>query len=295
MYFKAITFYRFSTVVPALDAVLRAHPLKPVGPLSMSSRGWVSPYGAEGTLLAQDQGKNTLVTLGGEDRILPAAVVNKVLAERLALAEQARGRKLGSRARNQLKDDVVAELLPRAFVQPYRLSAHISRSHGFIAVDTGSAKQAEDLCSSLRLALTTFPALPLHANIPPSAVLTGWLAVDGGLPKGLRLGEEAELVDPGDSTVTVKVRNLDLRSDEIINHLNTGMQVKRLGLVLNDRLTFVLDENLVVRKLKILVELAADPDSMEAELDARYAVLIGEVSALFTLLETTFNLDGELA
>src|SRR3546814_1773504 len=63
------------------------------------------------------------LTVGGQDKILPAAVVNDLLGKKLAEMEQREGRKPGGRARKRLKEDLVHELLPRAFVKPSRTDA----------------------------------------------------------------------------------------------------------------------------------------------------------------------------
>ena len=49
MFFKALTFFRFPTTLDlsAIDDALSACALKPVGPLEMASRGFVSPLGRD--------------------------------------------------------------------------------------------------------------------------------------------------------------------------------------------------------------------------------------------------------
>src|SRR3546814_3761470 len=78
-----------------------------------------------------------------EDKILPAAVVNDLLGKKLAEMEQREGRKPGGRARKRLKEDLVHELLPRAFVKPSRTDAVLDLEHGLCIVDSSSRKSAE--------------------------------------------------------------------------------------------------------------------------------------------------------
>jgi recombination associated protein RdgC len=229
------------------------------------------------------------ITLGGEDRILPAAAVNRELEKRIAEIEEREGRKLGGRARKRLKEDVVAELLPRALVKPYRLNAYLDLKRGFLAVDTASRKAAESLVSHLRIALGSFPAVPVNAEVLVRATLTSWLAGEP-LPAGLSLGDECELKDPVDGGGAVRCSRHELQADEIRSHLEAGKQVTRLALVLDDHVSFVLGEDLVLRKVKFLdgaVEALenTERDSLAAELDARFALMAGEVGRLFDLLE----------
>jgi recombination associated protein RdgC len=295
MFFRNLTLFRFPSDVDfsQLDAGLEACRLKPVGPLEMSSRGFVSPFGREAEALSHSIGDGLWVSLGGEDKILPGAVVNEFVAQKAAEMEEREGRKLGGRARKRLKDEVLHELLPRAFSRPSRIGAHIDLGLAFIAVDSSSRKSAEGVVSELRRALGSFPAVPLNAEVAPRAILTGWLAGEP-LPEGLQLGDECELKDPVDRGAVVKCQRQELAAEEIGKHLEVGKLCSKLALTLDDRVSFVLGEDLVVRKLKFL-EGAVDGlesqerDSMREELDARYALMAAELKRLFGVLEGSFK------
>lgn len=297
MFFRNLTLLRFPTAldVSQLDELLPEAALKPVGPLELSSRGFISPFGRNEEALSHRIGDAIWLTVGGEDKILPSAVVNDLLAKKLQEIEEKEGRKPGGRTRKRLKDDLLHELLPRAFVRPTRTDALLDLEHGFIAVDTSSRKNGETVVSEIRRALGSFPALPLNAEVAPRSVLTGWIAGEP-LPDGLSLGEECELKDAMDGGAVVKCQHQELQSDEIAKHLEAGKQVTRLALTLDDHVSFVLGEDLVVRKLKFL-EGAVDQlesterDDLHAELDARFALLSGEVRRLFAVLEPALKLS----
>ena len=299
MFFRNLTFFRFPPTLKKsfarIEDTLAECALKPVGPLEQMSRGFVSPFGRDQPALSHGVGPALWLTLGGEDRLLPAAVVNEEVGKKLAAIEAKEGRKLGGRARKRLKEDVVHELLPRAFVRPSRLNAAIDLAQGFVAVDTSSRKAAEGFVTELRHALGSFPALPLNAELSPRALLTGWIAGEK-LPTGFALGDECELKDPVDGGAVVKCQRQELLGEEIRKHLDSGKQVSRLALVFDDHVSFVLGEDLVVRKLKFL-DGAVDQlenterDSLNAELDARFALMSAELSRLFIALEQALKLS----
>ena len=299
MFFRNLTLFRFNPSLKksfdGIDDALAECALKPVGPLEPMSRGFVSPFGRDQPALTHRVGPALWLTLGGEDRLLPSSVINDEVQRKLAQVEQREGRKLGGRARKRLKEDVVHELLPRAFVRPSRLNASIDLAQGVVAVDTSSRKAAEGFVTELRHALGSFPALPLNAELSPRALLTGWIAGEP-LPAGFALGDECELKDPADGGAIVKCQRQELLGDEIRKHLESGKQVSRLALVFDDHVSFVLGEDLVVRKLKFL-DGAVDQlenterDSLNAELDARYALMSAELARLFTALEKALKLS----
>lgn len=297
MFFRNLTLFRFPTSLDFsdLDAHLGEFALKPVGPLELSSRGFVPPFGNHGEALSHSIGDALWLTIGGEDKLLPGAVVNDLLQKKLAAIEEKEGRKPGGRTRKRIKDELITELLPRAFVRPVRTDALVDTQLGVIAIDTSSRKNAEGVVSELRHALGSFPALPVNAEVAPRAILTGWIAGDP-LPDGLVLGDECELRDPADSGAVVKIQHMELVGEEINKHLEAGKQVTRLALILDDHVSFVIGEDLVVRKFKLLdgavdqLE-ASDTDDIAAELDARFALMAGEFKRLFAVLENAFKLS----
>src|SRR5690606_38657648 len=256
MFFRNLTLLRFPapppTFIHSLDDATRENQLKPVGPQELSSHGWVSPSGQPIEVdqeLPFGSGDALWLTLGIEERMLPAAVVNAELSWGVRAIEEQEGRKLGGRTRKRLKEDIVAELLPRSFVKPSRLDGYLDLKRGLVVVDTTSRRAAELFVSALRHSLGSFPALPLNAEVPPRAVLTGWIAGDP-LPEGLSLGDEATLKDAADNGASIRAARQELASEEIAKHLEAGKQVTRLGLQLDDHVSFSLDESLTIRKLK---------------------------------------------
>ncbi|RPE81827.1 recombination associated protein RdgC [Vulcaniibacterium tengchongense] len=296
MLFRNLTLFRFptSTKFDDLDAGLDECQLKPVGLFELSSRGFISPFGRDAEALSHRQGDALWLAVGGEDKILPGSVVNDLLQKKLAEIEQKEGRKPGGRTRKRIKDELIADLLPRAFVKPSRTDALVDLGHGVVAVDTSSRKSGENVVSEIRRALGSFPALPLNAEVAPRAVLTGWVAGEP-LPDGLSLGDECELRDPADRAARVRIDSMELNSDEIAKHLESGKQVTRLALNLDDHVSFVLGEDLIVRKFKLLDgavdELeATERNDLRAELDARFVLMAGEFRRLFTVLEGALKL-----
>lgn len=299
MYFRNLTVYRLpplsASVPDALDGLLSEHALKPVGPLELSSRGFVPPHGRDSDVFAHRHDNAFWLTVGGQNRLLPGAVINEAVAKKLGAIRVQEGREPGGRTRKRLRDEVIVDLLPRAFVKPSRVDVIVDLKYHIVIVDTSSRKHGEGVVSEIRHALGTFPALPLNAEVAPRSILTGWLAGEQ-MPDGLSIGDECELTDPVDHGGKVRCTRQVLEGDEIAKHLEAGKQVTRLGLHLDDHTSFVVGEDLVVRKFRLLDGAldqldAADGDNLQAELDARFALLVAEVRRLFDVLEPALKLS----
>ena len=261
----------------------------------MFTRGFVPPVGrGEGEPLTHSLQRSTLLTVGGEDKLLPAQVINEELQRKVQGIAEEEGRKVGGRERKRIKEDLLAELLPRAFVRTSRLSAYVDKQHGWLVLDTASRKSAENALTQIRDALGSFPAVPLAPEEAPRVLMTDWLA-NGNLPAGLTLGDECELRDPATANGAIaRCRRQDLDAEEVKEHLRNGKQVFLLGLTFDERISFVLGEDLVVRKLKfldvVLDEMGDSATDAHAEMDASFALLSLELARLLAKLDEWFGL-----
>jgi len=299
MFFTNATFFRFPvTLLPAFEALethLAENALKPVGPNELERHGFVSPFGADGQVLHHKVGDALWLSLGTEFRVLPPGVVDRAVQEKVRAQEKATGQAPGGRARRRLKEEVVQELLPRAFVQSRRLDACILLSEGLVVVDTASRKAAENVISQLRHAMGGFPALPVNPERSTRMVLTGWLAGET-LPAGLELSEECELKDAATNGAVIRCQRQELRGDEVAKHLESGKQCTRVGVRFHEHVSAVVDESVSVRKIKFLdgalEQLDGTHESMAQELDARFVLFTGEIRKVFAALSTAFAISS---
>ncbi len=297
MFFRNLSLFRFpESVSKSLDTLekdLDKQRLRECGPLELATRGFVSPFGRDSEELMHQFGAYTLVSIGAEERLLPSVVVNEELSARLAKITEKEARRIGAKERKRLKEQVISEFLPRAFIRPSRLSAYLDAEKGWFVIDSASRKAAEDAVSQVRDALGRFPATPVAPEESPRGLMTDWLT-GGKLPKGLVLGDECELRDPAEAGAVVRCRRQDLESDEVREHLKSGKQVFQLGLAYDERVSFVLGEDLTVRKLRfmdvVLDEMGEDTaESARAELTASFALMTLEFKNLFERLEEWFG------
>lgn len=266
------------------------YPLRSPGPLELETRGFITPFNRPDAALSHTASESTLFALGHESRLLPASVLAGAIAERIAEHEAKTGRKPGKRMRNEFREMALGELLPRAFIKRSRTLAYFDGHHKMLAVDSASDKAAEDVCSAVREALGSFPARPLASEASLSMLMRAWV-MSGELPAGFEFGDECEMKDPSDQKSVARFKNHDLTNDEVIEHARLGKDVTQLGLIYKDRIRFVLDSKLKLRKLDFTDIAAtaaangeldgADPDSI---LDAEFCLMSLELRELISRL-----------
>ena len=254
MWFKNLIFYRFTqpfcTSVESLEEQLQTKRFRNCGSQDMSTYGWVPPLGKHGDMLVHAANGFVMITARKEEKILPSSVIKDVLEERVEKIELEQDRQVFSKEKKALKDDVLMELLPKAFSRSQNTFAYIDTVKGWLIVDAASFKKAEELTSCLRECLGSLPIVNPPLKNMPSFAMTRWLSQEAPLPDRLVLGDECELRGPGDEGGQVKVSKQELSGDEVSVHLEAGKQVSKMAMTWNDAMGFVLGDDLVIRKLK---------------------------------------------
>jgi recombination associated protein RdgC len=288
MWFKNVRAYRltspFDLSPEQLGRKLAARGFEPCARSQAVAMGWVPPLGEESEELVHAAGGRLLVSMKREEKLLPSSVVREQLLEKIAAIESEQGRKVYRKERLNLKDEIVQDCLPRAFSRSSHVFAYIDVQANWVLIDAASATRAEDLLNLLRDCIGSFPVLLPQVNNAPTAVMTAWLQ-RRSLPGDFELGQECELRDPGEGGGVVRCRGVDLLSEEVETHLHAGKQVARLALGWDERLQFVLAEDLCLRRLRFADELMKENEEIPeadnaARLDADFALMADAVTGL---------------
>lgn len=287
MWFRNLLVYRLTQDLPfdaeALEAALASKLARACASQELTTYGFIAPFGKGADApLVHVSGDFLLVAARKEERILPGSVVRDALKEKVDEIEAQQMRKVYKKERDQLKDEIVMSLLPRAFVRRSATFAAIAPKLGLILVDSASAKRAEDLLSTLREVLGSLPVRPLAVKMAPIATLTDWVKTQQAAPDFFVL-DECELRDINEDGGVVRCKRQDLTSEEIQLHLSSGKLVTQLALAWQDKLSFVLDDKLVIKRLRfedLLQDQAAQDGGDEA---------LGQLDASFTLMMLTFS------
>ncbi|MCP3791750.1 recombination-associated protein RdgC [Pseudomonas sp. N2-11] len=286
MWFKNLLTYRLTQDVPfepeALEAALASKPARPCASQELTTYGFVAPFGkGEDAPLVHVSGDYLLIAARKEERILPSSVVNDAVKEKVEEIETEQMRKVYKKERDQIKDEIIQAFLPRAFIRRSMIFAAIAPRLGVILVNSASAKRAEDLLSTLREVMGSLPVRPATVKIAPVATMTDWVKSQNAA-EGFYVLDECELRDTAEDGGIVRCKRQDLTGEEIQLHLSTGKVVTQLALAWQDKLSFVLDDKMVIKRLKFeeLLQEQAEQDGGDEAAQ--------QFDASFQLMMTTF-------
>jgi len=283
MWFKNLLTYRLTQEVPfepeALEAALASKPARPCASQELTTYGFVAPFGkGEDAPLVHVSGEYLLIAARKEERILPSSVVNDAVKEKVEEIETEQMRKVYKKERDQIKDEIIQAFLPRAFIRRSMIFAAIAPRLGVILVNSASAKRAEDLLSTLREVMGSLPVRPATVKIAPVATMTDWVKSQQAA-EGFYVLDECELRDTAEDGGIVRCKRQDLTGEEIQLHLSTGKVVTQLALAWQDKLSFILDDKMVIKRLKfeeLLQEQAEQDGGDEAaqQFDASFQLMM---------------------
>ncbi len=297
MWFKNLRLYRlneaFSLTAEVLNEHLSGKTFEPCGKLDLQRQGFVPPLGRHSDLLVHAIPGFMMVALKRQEKILPAGVVREALEEKVQAISDQEGRRVSRKERDGLKDELIFELLPKAFVKNAVDYAYIATQQNYVVINSSSASRAEALLSALREVLGSLPCVPVSAKSPPTQHLTHWLLESPAA--GFELGDECELKAAKDERV-IRCKKQDLTADEVLNHLHSGMTVNKLAFNWRDMISGVIEDDLAIKRLRFgddIKDKAADSHAETAaeEFDAEFAIMTLELQHFIEALEKTFGFE----
>ncbi|MEG9487115.1 recombination-associated protein RdgC [Mannheimia indoligenes] len=266
VFFKNVMIYKLTSELSldskSLEDLLQETKFTPCTQFDMSKFGWSSPLKGS-DLLHFSQGNQFLLVSHKEDKLLPANVVKAETEQRIAELEEKEARKLKKTEKQAVKDQVVSNLLPRAFSKHQFTALWLDLDNQLVYVDAASSKRAEDTLALLRKTLGSLPVVPISFTLPPAEVMTNWIA-KGHTPSWLTLLEEAELKSL-DTDSVIRCKRQDLETEEIAQHLQAGKFITKLAIEWEAHFSCVLNEDATLSRLKFADEVREKNDDILKE------------------------------
>jgi len=161
-----------------------------------------------------------------------------------------------------------------------RIWGYFDTREKIIGIDAAQESGAERFLRRLQASNDRMNLKPLQFQKPFDDLLTKVFL--GGAPSQFEVGRECRMQDAADSGSIVRWSNFDLSDRSIRDHVAHGMRLTHLEIVYESILSFVINENGVITKMKFL---GMDDDGEDhndplARLDAEFVVITGTLRKL---------------
>lgn len=281
----------WSPTIAQVEAGLGRARFMECGATQEKSSGWTEPRGEKHGALVEAVGGQWILKFMIETRMLPASVVRREVEQRALQIEAKTGRKPGKKHSKELKEEVVRELLPKAFTRQAAITVWIDPKARLLAIDTTTQAKADEVMTSLFRSLDRFAATLLQTTTSPATGMALWLT-ESAIPGRFDLDRECELKSTDDMQSAVKYSRHLLDLVEIRQHVEGGKLPTRLAMSFDGRVSFVLTETLQIKKIRFLDGVfKKGPDDDEDRFDADVAIATGEMGKLIP--DLIYVLGGE--
>jgi len=294
MFFKNAIAYRLTkdlgVYFDELTERLEALSFEPCGSQDISSAGFVPPVGDE---ITHSINGCIVICLKTQEKIIPTSAVNEIVLEKVEVIEESESRKLSRKERQEIKDDTLMEMLPKAFTSSRHQYAYIDLASDLLVVNAASFRRAEQLIDCLRESLGSFPVIPLSPKSIPLQSMTNWLLSQQN-PAGFEFLGSCNLSNMAEQGNTVSCKEHDILSEEVNSMLQSGMAVTQLKLSYSDSLEFNVNEKLQIKQIKftdIIQERAADENAESAieQFEVEFSIMSLEFRKFFEALLLAFG------
>ena len=270
------------------------HEFKPCDKNEFSSFGWTQPLGRYGELLTHAANGCILIAAKLEEKVIPTSVVKEMADEKIADMEEVQDRSLTKDEKDEIKEQIRLSLLPKAFTKSKTTFAYIDTMKNWIVVNTTSSNEAEDLLALLRGSLESLDVVPAATEDAVSAGMSYWLK-EKKAAEGFEFTNECEIKEV-DGRGTIKVKNQNVTDAEVLAHIDIDTRVTELGLNWDERVAFVLNEDLKFKSVKMV---GMNKDSLAEAKSDNFIEMFDASFALMTLefrefMPAVFNAFGGL-
>ena len=263
------------------------------------SIGWTEPRGEPHGPLVETVAGQFILKLMIEARVLPGSVISRKAKDRVAQIEASTGRKPGKKETRDIKDDLRRELLPQAFTKQSTVAVWIDPAAKRLVIDASSTARADEVVTMLVKCLEGFTVTLINTTTSPAVAMAQWLTTQEA-PAGFSVDRECELKAADESKAVVRYSRHPLDIKEVQAHIESGKQPTRVAMTWNSRVSFVLTEAMLIKKvafLDVVLEGASGGSSVGGKgkddgFDADALIATAELSQLIPDLLAA--LDGEV-
>ncbi|WP_119342652.1 recombination-associated protein RdgC [Facilibium subflavum] len=300
MWFKNLALFEFTSPfdvdVETVEARLNDYRFVPCSSHAPTSMGWVAPAGGEAPLVHAAQGF-VMVAFQIQEKIVPAGVIKEMLDEKVEEIELRETRKVKKKEKDALKEEIYQSLLPRAFTKNSIIYAYIDTIKGWLVINASSAKKAEVLTVNLRKALGSLK-IRIPEVLPVSMLLTQWLKTNE-YPVDFSIEDQCVLQDNQDASGLIRCQRQNLFTDDIQSLIDSGREVIQLALSWQEKVSFVLNDEFMIKSLKFL-ELIQDQvndivsETKAERFDADFAIMTETLREFIDGLMQVFSKENRV-
>jgi recombination associated protein RdgC len=239
------TIFTFDSPLTVTD--IKGSPWVPCTPNMATSRGFVPPVDGSDSLV-RVVGDIHAVAFREDTKLLPASVINDETQVRCDNIEETQGYKPGRKQRIEIKEEAAQALLQKAFTRHQIIRGWFDMGKGLLVIDSSSTSKCEKFIAQFCSCFEETPELKRWAPcFAASTFFTNWIS-SGEAPDGFTIDDRVTLVGIEGQSIKIIDNNA---ASEAKNALDVRL-VAELGMTLNDSVSFVVNNNMAIKRISLL-------------------------------------------
>ena len=198
-------------------------------PTQPESTGWVPPRGDKHAALLETVGGQLILKLRTETKAVPGAVVKARCNAKLDQIEADTGRRPKGKAAREIKEEIVHDLLPRAFPKHSATLVWIDPEARRVVVAAANASRADAVTTRLVELFVGVRLVALQTTLTASTAMSSWLSQKES-PPGFSIDRDCELKQPDSEKAAVRYARHTLDIDEVGVHIREGKLPTQLAM-----------------------------------------------------------------
>lgn len=240
--------YKLNTKITESDlsSKIEDFKIREMEEVDRTTHGWDFVIG-ENDLYFNVHGAFTL-NLRIDKKTVPSSAVKKAVKERIKKMEAQGSEKINKKA---VKEQVESELMKNAFISDKYIQGYIDPKNELLVINSNSNNDIELFVDYLRETLDNNLDVDLiEIDFDITETLTNWVK-EKEAKEPFIIGENSVLTDSLTGSVATLSKQ-DLKSEEVDILLDSGKKVSELGLEWEERISFSLNNEFKIKKIKPL-------------------------------------------
>lgn len=276
----------FNLTSEEISSLLAERMFVPCGSYDEKSSGWTSPFGGDSPVLVHSPNKCHLICLKTEEKKIQASIIKEKVEERIIEMiknnPEMEGVKIKRALKNQIKDEIIKELLPNVIPRSSKIYAYIDEAMQTLIINSSSRSKAETFVMFLQgtLHLNDIQVRPIQTVNSPDEVMTAWLK-NSATPENVSLGRKCHLTGTEDGSIIRYARH-EMHDKQIIKYTEEGKIVCEMELQWKDNITFVMMDDFMIKSVSFSDEIKSLADEQEIQtpeedLDVKFSIFTAQM------------------
>jgi recombination associated protein RdgC len=242
---------------------LSNHMLTPCPAHSRMTHGWKTFSNQQ---LSQSINGYSMCLFGKEERILPSAVVQNLMEKKVQDLDNARGYPMKRHEKQQLKQDIEFDLLPKAFCIQKKQIILFDSKRQRMYLEATSPQQIEMILAFIHKTIgQSIDISPLAPKEDVVKLWQKWLVNSDALPHYLTLSDKIQWIDSDNQRKQIRCQGYDWEDDSANDWLEKGLLPQEVSFIWRDALQFTLNSKFTFKAIKALPSLQEELDANEID------------------------------